>query len=473
MMKFGIPIFLFFLLLSSCTKNTEEKKNSTTKNLKDSKKNTVIIPKKLTEESRAIDKANPPVVLDIIVARKKVRPLKYSQLGKKMHQIVLKHPFDSTFLNRANVVLSSHHIVVATEKGIALFDLQGKFVEMICTNGKKYEKTKKGYMTVSPDIMKNYAGALGMPFVIDDSIYYRFVDMPHKKSFLLSYTPQSNILREENVGTIDTARQFHKGKIITDIPTKITIRDLVGSTSSTLPIAGKYFAVSENKIASYKDSDFLTICTVKGDTICRFKDFDPVNIQGTYRNPESNIMYNLEEKFYVRQCYNDTIYCLTAPNKLTPKYILDFHEKNINSAKEGLSITVDLKENFLVKDIKETKDYLFVFYTQNYDCPNTARDKTLKYNLYVFDKNMRQGSHAYIDEEPYIATLPPNSPIPIAWPQAPQKGLMNDIDENPECWDIRQTGGKTWILLKGNIFNRTRKSQSKYAVSDVVLTVFE
>lgn len=472
-------LFLFlticglFLPANSCRSKSTDKSSATVDDTEKLSKSITEISVKRIAENRAIDAKNPPVIIDIIEARKNVKPIRYSQFGKKIRHLKLSHPFDSTFFENARVFYTSHYIIAMAERGLALFNEKGEFVELLCTNRKKYEKTDEGYVTISPNIKKNYRGATGIPLVTSDRIYYQFIDMPNEKGFLIEYTPGAGTNGTFNFETTDTVKQFYKGKVLSEIPPTFRFDDLMGRTSSVLPVDTQYFAYHEDKIASSQSGNFLTICTTKGDTISQFQDFDPFMPQGIYRNPETNTLYRLNGKLHIRQCYNDTIYRLTAPNAITPKYILNFHRKNITEAKEGLSASVDLKERFVIENIKETEKFLWIFYTQNYECPDTAENNTLKYNLFVYNKETKQGSHAYLDEQAYIPSLSKNSPLPSVWPQAPQKGLINDLDETSAYWNVRQAENNIYIPIMGKVFKELNKNAVNYSDNDIIITIIE
>ena len=176
---------LLLLLLLSCT--TKGKETTSTISGVDTTENE--LPEILTEEDRNIDEDNPPIILDIIEARKTIENIKVSQFAKSLHYIKLSHPFDSDFLEKAKISLTKHGLVAKVEDGIALFDEEGNFVEMVCRDGAKYVKTKEGYTFITPEILDKYIGSVGEPIIVGDKIYYKYVDVPQKKGQLIEYIP--------------------------------------------------------------------------------------------------------------------------------------------------------------------------------------------------------------------------------------------------------------------------------------------
>ena len=153
---------LLLLFLLSCT--TKGKETASTTSGEDTTANE--LPEILTEEDRSIDEDNPPIILDIIEARKTIDNIKVSQFANSLRYIKLSHPFDSDFLEKAKISLTKHGLVAKVENGIALFDKKGNFVEMICRDGEKYVKTKEGYSFITTEILEKYIGSVGEPIIV-------------------------------------------------------------------------------------------------------------------------------------------------------------------------------------------------------------------------------------------------------------------------------------------------------------------
>lgn len=470
--KLTIKVLLLLLLLSCTTKGKE---TASTISGEDTTEN--VLPEILTEEDRNIDEDNPPIILDIIEARKTIENIKASQFTNNIRYVKLSHPFESNFLENAKISLTKHGLVAKVENGIALFDEKGLFVEMICVDGKKYEKSKEGYKFITPEILEIYIGSVGEPIIVGDKIYYKYVDVPLKIGLLIEYIPGYDGSTSTALNN-DSIISKPKGKAIGSVEAVYSRDDVavaVGSNS---------FIQSHSKSNSLKSGNFLTLSSWQGDTIWQFKDYDrDFKITGTYRNPEQTTLCKSTDGLLVRQCYNDTIYNLIFPNRLQPKYILDLGEQGIKSAQEGLSIAIGLENRYVMADIKDLNDFLLLLYTQDYSCPNTAEQKTLKYNLFIFDKKEKRGYHAYIDAEPYIPPIPKNSPIPSSWPQAPLKGIKNDIDGGEISWSkiMHTADGKIYAVLNGSDFKKDSNKNSESIDSlanscsddDIVIAVFE
>ncbi|MFW6371469.1 MAG: DUF4933 domain-containing protein, partial [Bacteroidota bacterium] len=195
-------------------------------------------------------------------------------------------------------------------------------------------------------------------------------------------------------------------------------------------------------------SDFFTITSSSGDTVCTFRDFDPVEnySKSVARGAESAFNYMIDGMLHIRQVYNDTIYQVVPPNKMVPKYVLDFGKYGIDTSLEGVDPGYDLSEKFLPDKFLETQNHLFLTYTKDYDCPNTAKKGTLKYSRIIYDKHKNTLIPVYIDEAPFI-------PKVNSWPMAPDINLENDLDDSRFKWPAMTTSSGlpyTWFRGKKN-----------------------
>jgi hypothetical protein len=112
---------------------------------------------------------------------------------------------------------------------------------------------------------------------------------------------------------------------------------------------------------------------------------------------------------------------------------------------------VSLKDKLVLQSFLETNRFFFITYSKDYDCPNTAKQGTLKYSRLVFDKKTRKLIHIYIDEEPFIAKGK------MTWPSAPNVNIDNDLDGMPFIWPTSTTAaGQPFSIISGDVLLKTR-----------------
>ena len=131
------------------------------------------------------------------------------------------------------------------------------------------------------------------------------------------------------------------------------------------------------------------------------------------------------------------------PNKLSPKYVLDFGEKGIQSTMEGIDSKMSLANKYYPSEFVETESYVFIVYTMNVPNPGNARKGTVFYNACVFDKETGELFHLYIDKLPFL-------PKGKNWPKNPLGYLANNYDNGPTFWPKGVTsGGNPFMWFKG------------------------
>ena len=391
------------------------------------------------QEDRSTDPGKPPLVLDIPRSRGKIKPVKYSELGKSVRYILLRHPGDSAcFKNGAKVLFSKNNIITSSLKGISRFDLNGQFLEMICEDGQKAILDKNTSSSSFGDIINQYEGSEGELSIIGDKIFYQYVDRPNKKAWLMEYDASPGNLSLIIPSSIENRMMRGKGNRIANLPS--------GRRNNIFLLDEEHWATKYRKMQSSGSGFFMTVHTLNGDTICKLKDNDPViNFTSTvYRGVDNGDNYRLNGQVFIRQNFNDTIYRVEAPNHLVPVYVFELGEKGIQSSKEGVTPGYSLEDKFVYNSVFETNKFLFFVYTQDYVCPNTGKNGTLKYNCFVLNKTTGEMYHAYVDEKPY---MPKGK---MTWPSSPKKNIINDLDFGPAQWPSTQTeDGKIYFSFTG------------------------
>lgn len=139
----------------------------------------------------------------------------------------------------------------------------------------------------------------------------------------------------------------------------------------------------------------------------------------------------------------------------------------MESSTEAITPKFNLKDKFVYDEVMETKNFLFFMYTQDYACPNTAKNGTLMYNRFVLNKKTGEQFHAYVDAEPYM----PN--IKMTWPRPPQTNIINDLDYGPARWPVTQTeNGKIYFQISGkDLKEHVQKNQKNQIQSNKELLI--
>ncbi len=395
------------------------------------------------QADRSVEPLHPPLVFDVEEARTRIKPVRYSQLGSTVRYIKLSHNLKPAFFHGAEALLTDDGVVISASGGVACFDEMGLFKEVVCANSPS--SARRGLVWVGQGKKSmDYRGVYGAPFVIGHKIYYRYLDEPNDQAWIMEY----DLLHPPSIAVQQGVEQWRgvtpKGKRKTRLHTKINWLE-----REMIPLDEYHWVSHKTKWNSSKVGYFLSVHNFSGDTVCRLKDFDPVknHTGSTYRGVEGGEgdLYRLKGQLHVRQNLNDTIYRFESVNRVRPLYVVDFGKRKIGSSTMGLSPRFELKEKFVHYSLLETNRFVFVFYTQDYACPMTAKRGTLLFNSFVYDKITNEQFHTYIDEKPDYT---PGSSF--SFPRPPRKGIINDLDYGITTWDFKQTeGGKLYKLLKG------------------------
>lgn len=411
------------------------------------------------QENRSIDVAKPPVVLDIIEARSRIKPFKYSMIAEKVKYVVLRHPSDSSYFERgADITVTPNNIITDVRyKEIVRFDKQGNFVEPICNNRTEGLKEPNPYVFRRGDL-KNYQGSLGRLVNLGDKLFFAYGGFYDEQLKLICYDASPGNKTLDIGNSSENQKKRFKGNTVSKI-NKAQRRNL-------FMLDEKHFLNESGKMKSSKTGYFMAIYSINGDTVCALKDHDPiVNFTGSVmRNPDDGGKYRCNGRVYFRQSYNDTVFEIKSSNRFIPRYVINYGEKGFNGANDGINPGVNLKEKFVPGSYVETKRFIFITYTQDYRCPNTANSGSLKYNKYVYDKQTGESFHAYIDAKPYVPKRTKDM-LGAPWPSEPQNTIENDLDAGLAYWPRKLTDDGTIYFgikiktlkkhVKSKAFNKT------------------
>lgn len=228
--------------------------------------------------------------------------------------------------------------------------------------------------------------------------------------------------RSVSVSPIDPILQSDKP---VDLAT-INNRVVLGMASIILPIKDG-FALSGVWING------LYTFNSKGDSLCHFvAGSNPFEeLKGTVRNPEDSNAYLYDGSTYYRQAYTDTVFRLKDASTFQPVYKIDLGPYQ-TSRTEGMKISVDLSDKYLLDNLTETDDWLFLRITKNYDCPSNRDSKSVTFYQLMYNK--RSGQLSSFQDQTNLS-MPGSIP--------------NDLDGGIGFWPGLQINGKPYMLVRG------------------------
>ena len=320
-----------------------------------SDKETYIVPPGIKyAESRAVDPANPPVVIDLANRNLNIKKFDLSDYYSHVWYYKLKHPLPAS-------------------EGNFLFDVQTH-------NGRSSGRWSSNYYFTNDSI-------------IAGDVFFGYY----------SYDLQGNYL--------NTVKTYHFDKHYDVANNLITYNE--DDYKSAIEAAGsnQWFRFSYNHnnnlwLFMDKDSwvhyvynqrntpsnDFLFTFSTKGDTLCRFVDYNPKpdpNKKGQpigWRYPHR--MYFYEGKPTVQQARNDTVYRVAAPNRLVPAYLLNYGRHKLD-----MEFAEDFSDKFFPDIWRETDKYILITYNRNYYSKRNFENGSVQFFYAFYDKHSRQLYH--------------------------------------------------------------------------------
>jgi len=401
------------------------------------------------KEDRSIDPQNPPVVIDIIGSRANPQKIKLSQLFSKVEYIRLEQDPDSMHYEfswfyefRIPIIVGTNHIyTLSSLGGIFQFDLKGHFIQTICKGNLQYTSFK-GSAMITQEQVDQFEGAQSF-YWYDNKLRYQYENHPSKKTYLIAFDDKvdSENSTVQLPGSVESKNQINgKG----DIKAELKKNSSAFISPTPYVVNGNLLSFAPKKDPQHQ-TNFINVVSSSGDTMCVFKDNDPIRnfSKSEYRRADDGTTYYLNETLHLRQSFNDTIYQLIPPNRLIPKYILNFGSLGIKSTNEGIDPDINLKDKLVPRSFLETDRYLFITYSKDYDCPSTAKNGTLRYNRLIYDKKNKTLKPIYMDEAPYISESNQKH-------SAPNINVENDFDGMPFNWPTSVTAnGKPCSIISG------------------------
>jgi hypothetical protein len=418
------------------------------------------------KEDRSVDPAHPPVVLDFS-GEIPVRQIKLSAIASKIRYIVLQVPDDSLFFTWGSTLhFNGDYIVVNNNLGINLFSTDGKFIQTICKNQVTPDERTAGNFS-----RETFRGAwVNHVYTAGNSVYYKYTDYPGEKVSLLRFSPENNLPSLVMANPSEVKPQsFAKGDVIA--AGKLAADWEASGLEST-----NIFAISDDFYAGLppnlpkafgKNIPMLTIFNAKGDTLCKFRQFDNLEtpVTSSLIRSFSNSSWSFGDVATFQGSFNDTIFRIYIPNRLRPAFVFNFGEHKI-TAEDWLHINRSLSGRIGITNVIETSRYLFIdvrYYT-------TDKLKEARNEKVIYDKEKKELFRlAGKNGEVSTSAAPPPPPSSNIQPQiagSPSLLLDNDLDGGLSFWPRYVTyNGKMVRLVRSeelinHINNADFKNQS-------------
>jgi len=333
------------------------------------------------KESRAVDPAHPPVVLDIANRKLNIRKFDLSDYYTQVRYIKLKHPKAATGGNFLLEFRKSLITFLGKEwdrrdfiMGRSIFEFTDDYIVAgdACFGLHCYDKEGNFLYTIeSNDFPKTYDASQG-------SVSFAAPDV---KGFYGRITTNGNnclyCVMEDNRSMLCLYDLTQKKRIV------------------TRPFEGRVVILDNESIASYvyhpvyTPGSFFFTLDIMGDTLCRFRSYNPKReIEGdSFMNPPTPDIYYYDKQLTIRQPLNDTVYRMISPNRMLPAYILNFGNYRVDLQTYLFGV---ISEKLFPYKWRETDRYILFIYTLIHD---NKEGGNAQFFYSYFDKKSRQLYH--------------------------------------------------------------------------------
>ena len=338
-------------------------------------------------ESRAVDPANPPVVLDIEKAlHQGAEDIPLSSIGKSVRYIKTTLPKNMSVLDfviRDDTLFVSCRDQDTNRQCIVPYTSDGIFMNSIwdvTPNG----ITKKYHPDFEEEVMPSISSQESRernqpppppglpPWSKGDKIIFN-INFDHTGKYI-HYT----ISR-----WLDTEHPEYRKHIVSSLN---GMQMAVSSERFNEPPHSAFYLPSDGWIHVYRTLDnwfkkspwCLITFSSHGDTLCRFANYNPVtpvNVSAGMTT-EKIIAYFYNDRLNFRTDYADTIFRVVAFDRILPVYAIHTGKYKL-FAIEGLKGQIDNK--VYIENIRETQSFLFV----------SINTPTREKQILVFDKQLQ------------------------------------------------------------------------------------
>jgi hypothetical protein len=403
-------------------------------------------------EDRSVDPHYPPAVIDIAGNLNNAKEIKLSDIASDIKYIRMqpvpdpKIPSDLKF----SYYLLDNYIVAVNLYGIHLYSKAGKYIRPVVKNELTGVEVRDGNIHFWSDYTLK-GGGLSV-WGEGNKLFYKYSDNITGHKYIMEYDCSSDKLMATNRFDPESPYQITGlGKAVIDLnhgkiqpPKPRKHQGMFGGQPEGFFLEEDVFMLNQNAYTSPHMRDdkgdntsIMTILNSNGDTLTAFTRFEKLTnyTRSLQRGTDYGTQYDINGKLFFRPRFNDTVFIVIPPNRILPVYVLRLGSYKV-SMQQGIDPGFKLTGKIIPGDWAETKDYIFLTFTKDdYDCPNTRKNKTVKIYHAVYSKHDEQLSVIKGDPYDYSPEI-----------------LENDLDGGVPVWPLSYmvgNNGEIMIPLKG------------------------
>jgi hypothetical protein len=412
------------------------------------------------KEDRSTDPSAPPVKIDIAGNLENFIDLKLSDIAADITYIRMEPVPDTTIPSdlKFRYYLMDNYIVATNLYGIHLYAKDGRYVRQIVKNEMTGVEVNPGQLRFWNDYTMK--GGVSVTGINGNRLFYNYSNNLTGQKYIMEYDCSSSQLvpdykfdpeypdKISGLGNISV--DLNHGNTVPPQPRKH--QGMFGGNPEAFYYDPVVQILDENTYISpsHNDKYMLVVLNNQGDTLSEFTRKETlVNYtKSLMRGTDLGTQYEENGSLYMRPAFNDTVFRITPPNRMTPVYILNLGAFKVTK-QQGADPDFKLNGKIIPGDWAETLNYIFLTFTKDdYDCANTRKNKTVKIYHAIYSK--QTGKLTLIKGDPYNYS---------------SEILENNIDGGVPVWPAFYMIGKNGeilISLKGkDLKERVESEQFK------------
>lgn len=363
------------------------------------------------KEDRSTDPSAPPVIIDIEGNLENLSDTKLSDIVSEITYVRMAPVPDTTIPSdlKYRYFIMDNYIVATNFYGIHLYAKDGKYIRKIVKN----EMTG---VEVTPDRIKFWfdytmKGGTSVTAVKGNILYYNYTDNSTGQKYIMEYDCSSSQVSidykfdpenpDKIIGLGNISIDLNHGNTVPPPPRKHQGM-FSGSHDAFYYDPNTRLLDAETYISPARDGkNMMVVLNNQGDPLSEFTLKEKlVNYTKTLmRGTDGGTNYEKNGSLYLRPAFNDTVFRITPPNRMTPVYILNLGTYKV-SKQQGVDPDFKLIGKIIPGDWAETNNYIFMTFTKDdYDCPNTRKNKTVKIYHALYSK--QSGKLTIIKGDPF------------------------------------------------------------------------
>ena len=355
------------------------------------------------KEIRSVDRANPPVIIDIAGNLNNKKAFKLSDFASSVRYIRLQQPPDTKFSSITDIATDDERIFISTREGLFCYSPDGTY---------RYTMFKNQFdeLTNMPVM-----GSRGQIDLLNGILVNILIHLPIGAP---GYTADVKLIFFD-VKELDAQMLVYKSSNELDYfgATPKYQRQLKSGT-------GGHFLLMDDQSIFHSG---LTLTSTGGDTLCKFTDFDrPVidrvmQSRGAGARPGAST-YRINGNVMLKIGLNDTIFRVIPPNRLAPAYIMNWG--NYKPDLVEFVAAGAMAGKFILRSWLETQRFIFIHYTEGNSSPRYLNMGNVKFYYAIYDKTTKMLTHHLTSTTPVIRQAQMGVLLTMAEPML----IENDID---------------------------------------------